>query len=338
MNINRNLILFTMALSAIALVGCGGGSSNSSGGDVDDGVDDDTPVETEAVDITDAIFTKTDGSCAEYVENYEATVQDEQNSIFYDASIVVTLNGTNCTLAANGIPNHDFNDSSANFASDISEMDRTFTVSSEPSLATTATELSQNYWDAVMLNGVVLDLLSAGCYDPDSANADSLGNTAIGCSSDDPFLLDPLGPDYRFGADEHNAHTQPDGTYHYHGNPNAMFDDSPGLNGSPVIGFAADGFPVYGSYFLDTDNAVRKAISGYELKDGTRAGTGTPDATGPGGSYDGTYISDYEFTDAGDLDECNGMTVGGQYAYYVTESYPWVLNCLSGTVDESFRK
>ena len=51
----------------------------------------------------------------------------------------------------------------------------------------------------------------------------------------------------------------------------------------------------------------------------------------PGGSYDGTYIQDYEFNqtklDAGtcDLDECNGMTIDGTYGYYVTDSYPWVL-------------
>ena len=45
-----------------------------------------------------------------------------------------------------------------------------------------------------------------------------------------------------------------------------MFDGNPGINGSPVIGFAADGFPIYGSYFLDpSSNQVRKAISGYTL-------------------------------------------------------------------------
>ena len=102
-----------------------------------------------------------------------------------------------------------------------------------------------------------------------------------------------------------------------------------------ALWFAADGFPVYGSYFLDPDSgSVRKAVSGYTLKEGTRPES----ATDPGGAYDGTYVDDYEFTDAGDLDACNGMTVDGQYGYYVTEGYPWIINCFTGTPDPSFSK
>lgn len=186
-----------------------------------------------------------------------------------------------------------------------------------------------------MFNGVPLDLLSAGCYRPNHPMADADGNVPIGCSTNDPWLLDPLGTTSRFGADQHNAHTQPDGFYHYHGNPQAMFDDYPGPLGSPVIGFAADGFPIYGSHFYDQDTgSERKALSGYTLKSGTR-----PDsATDLGGSYDGTYVDDWEYTASGDLDECNGMAVNGQYGYNVTDSYPWVMGCLSGVADGSFDK
>ncbi|MEM9473608.1 MAG: YHYH protein, partial [Pseudomonadota bacterium] len=63
---------------------------------------------------------------------------------------------------------------------------------------------------------------------------------------------------------------------------------------------------------------------------------GPPD--GPGGMPDGTYLEDYEFTGEGDLDRCNGMTVNGQYGYYVTTTYPWVLNCFVGKPDASFNK
>ena len=103
-----------------------------------------------------------------------------------------------------------------------------------------------------------------------------------------------------------------------------------------MIGFAADGFPIYGSYFLDpATSTVRKAISGYTLKAGSR---GTQSNTNPGGNYDGTYIDDYDYTAAGDLDACNGMSVGGQYGYYVTDGYPWVLKCYVGFADSSFAK
>ena len=63
-----------------------------------------------------------------------------------------------------------------------------------------------------------------------------------------------------FGTDSHNAHTQPDGAYHYHGDPVAMYDTS-GETASGVIGFAADGFPIFGPY-IDEDG-IRKVQSGY---------------------------------------------------------------------------
>ena len=183
---------------------------------------------------------------------------------------------------------------------------------------------------------MVLDILSAGCYKPNGAGADASGNVKIGCNTNSSWLLDPMSPTNSFGADMHSAHTQPNGLYHYHANPNAMFDDNPGPAGSPVIGFAADGFPIYGSYFLDQDTgAVRKAESGYTLIPGSRGVTST---TNPGGLHDGTYNDDWQYTDAGDLDECNGMTVDNQYGYYVTATYPWVIKCFSGSPDSSFNK
>jgi len=113
-----------------------------------------------------------------------------------------------------------------------------------------------------------------------------------------------------------------------------MFSDSGTAGVSPVIGFAADGFPIHGSWFFDeASKTIRKAVSGYTLRQGTRNSN-----PGPGGTYNGWYIDDYEFTNAGDLDACNGMTVDGQYGYYVTDSYPWVLGCLAGTPDASFDK
>ncbi len=287
-------------------------------------------------DITDEIFTKTTSDCTEYADKYASLVTDIQRNARFQGSVTIVTFLEDCTISVNGIPNHDFNDESANFANQVDDINRTFTITRTPEIAAEPTALSQQYFDAVMLNGVVVDMLSAGCYRPNAAQADKDGNVPVGCTPNDPWLVDPLGSDSKFGADANNAHTQPDGTYHYHGNPMAMFDDEPGPNGSPVIGFAADGFPIYGSYFLDPQtNEVRKAISGYTLKEGNRPG---PDDNNPGGSYNGLYVDDYEFTNAGDLDACNGMTVNGQYGYYVTDSYPWIIGCHSGTPDPSFQK
>jgi len=179
-----------------------------------------------------------------------------------------------------------------------------------------------------------------------------LGREKIGCGGqygDHPWRYDPMSPLNTFGTDAHNAHVQPTGAYHYHGNPMAMFnqDCSQESSPSPVIGFAADGFPVYGACFRDQETGeIRKVLSGYELKDngGPRQpvfGYQTPQ-TGNGGiasnNYDGQFRGDYEYTAVGDLDECNGMSVDGQYGYYVTDTFPWLLNCLRGTPHSSFRK
>ena len=161
----------------------------------------------------------------------------------YQADMTVSDDGSFCTLSSDGIPNHNFNETGS-FATNVAEVQRSFNISCNAAESIASTNLNQSLYDAVMLNGVVLDLLSAGCYRPTDPSADSDGNIAVGCSDNDDWLLDPLGTEGKFGADSHNAHTQHDGTYYYQGNPNALFDDNPGANGSPVIGFAADGFPV----------------------------------------------------------------------------------------------
>jgi hypothetical protein len=320
-------------VGSMLALGCGSSSGEAQGGDTVPPVITDPPADT--VDISNAIFEKTTADCTEYVEAYSASVLDITRGLGFDSGIEITADNAQCVLSSNNIPNHDFNDNTANFRNQVAEIDRVFSIPGSPALAVTNTPLAQQSWDAVMLNGVVLDLLSAGCYRPSDPSADANGNVAIGCNVNDAWLMDPLGTEGRFGTDQHNAHTQPDGTYHYHGDPNAMFDDNPGPDGSPVVGFASDGFPIYGSYFADINSGlVRAANSGYQLKQGTRPSS----ATDPGGAYDGTYIDDYEFTGIGDLDVCNGMTVNGQYAYYITDDYPWVLGCHSGTPDNSFRK
>ncbi len=290
----------------------------------------------QTIDITGAIFNERRADCAVYDNSYLSSVTDQNRDLGFQGAVAISSDNNNCTIATNSIPNHDFNDSSANFHNEVKAIPASYTVSRSPTLAAKKTALSQRLNNGVMLNGVVLDILSAGCYQPDGRRVDANGNVKSGCRTNDGWLLDPRSSNSGFGEDQYNGHPQPNGMYHYHGNPNAMFDDNPGTEGSPLIGFAADGFPIYGSYFLDAEtDTVRKAASGYTLKQGSR---GTKSNSNPGGLHDGTYIDDWEFTDIGDLDECNGMTVDGQYGYYVTDSYPWVIKCFSGTPDDSFKK
>lgn len=295
-------------------------------------------------DITDIALTSQAGSCADYVGEYASNVSDIKRNMTFNGSIHITVNGSKCSLSVNEIPNHDFNDQSASFATNVSSQSGSYQVDVTPQMENDVTEVTLGTRNAIFLNGVMVDLLAAACYD---VGNEPLGQEKVGCGPDqinNPWRYDPMSNLNSFGTDQHNAHTQPDGTYHYHGNPLALFDTECESNAqeSPVIGFAADGYPIFGPC-INVNGAVREANSSFTLKSGTRQsinGYTTP-VSGTGdinsNTYDGQFRGDYEYTaGAGDLDECNGMTVNGQYGYYITNAFPWVLNCFKGTPDASF--
>ena len=140
------------------------------------------------------------------------------------------------------------------------------------------------------------------------------------------------------------------GNYHHHQNPSA-FDldlnvvsticnlyDADGLYAidstqhSPLIGFAYDGFPIYGAYgYVNTDGTggIVRIKSSYQLK--TTRGTGmVPSVT----TWPlGTFREDYEYIDHSGqsdyLDEHNGR-------FCVTPEYPNGIYCYFATVDENW--
>ena len=285
-------------------------------------------------DITNEILSGRSADCADYAGAYTASVEDISRQKRFTGKVEIKVEGDACVLTSNGIPNHDFNGPTARFANEVRELPTTFRFPRNPKKSDTPTRLTQRSYNAILLNGAPVDLLSAGCYRPTGRRPDKNGNVLIGCRDNDPWLLDPPGYTGFFGVDQHNGHPQPDGRYHYHANPNALFLDHDLDKPSPVIGFAADGFPIYGTMFRDSEGKIRPARPGYQLKSEPRPAP----PKGPGGTPDGTYIEDYEFTGNGDLDRCNGMSVDGQYGYYVTTSYPWIMACLSGSPDPSFNK
>ena len=107
-----------------------------------------------------------------------------------------------------------------------------------------------------------------------------------------------------------------------------------GSGHSPILGWAFDGYPIYGPYGyakLDGNGDVVRLASSYQLKQGTRP-------SGPGGAYDGSYIEDYEYVaGSGSLDEHNGRFAitpeypEGTYYYVVTidangdAAYPYTI-------------
>ena len=294
--------------------------------------------------ITNALASSRSGDCTTFANNYFSEVTDLVSGNTFSGDVTISVSGGKCVFNTNAIPNHDMGEDGS-FRTPISEQSLTYEVTTSPVKAATPTT---NIWKAsvFLLNGGAVDILPAACYD---VGDEALGREMIGCGDDlidHPWRYDAMSPLNSFGTDIHNAHVQPDGMYHYHATPNAIFesDCSEVSSASPVIGFAADGFPVYGSCISD-NGSFRNAQSSYQLKDGggprqTVSGYTTP--TGGTGAiassdYDGQFRGDWEYVaGSGDLDECNGGTVDGQYGYYITDAFPWVLACYSGTPDASF--
>lgn len=279
-----------------------------------------------ALDIADALLTSRSGNCQDYVSGYRSDALDVNASMLFEGDLVISVVANKCVFTTNLIPNHSFNDGAQSFTNPVSAQDDVYSVTTTPTPAANPTGLTLTMDNAVLLNGAKVDLLAAACF--------GVGDGRVGCNDiNQPWRFDPMFAANNFRVDSHNAHSQPDGSYHYHGTPNALFSNTPEAE-SPVIGFAADGYPIFGSFF-DDGAGIREAQSSYQLRSGAR-----PSGPGdPGGMYDGTYRDDYEFVSgSGDLDACNGMVRNGVYGYYVTQRFPYVLGCFTGTPDSSFNK
>ena len=279
------------------------------------------------IDITNSLLTNRSGNCADYVESYQSSVMDVNNSSVFNGSLQISVANGKCVFQTNNIPNHDFNDGSQAFPNNVSAQNNVFTITATPTMASNVTPITLATDNAILLNGVKVDLLAAACY--------GVGDGKIGCNDiNQAWRYDPMFSANGFKVDSHNAHSQPDGSYHYHGKPNALYLDNNASSASPVVGFAADGYPIFGPYIND-NGTIRKAFASFKLKSGSR-----PSGSGdPGGNYDGTYRDDYVYEAGyGDLDECNGMTVNGVYGYYITDGFPYILTCFKGTPDSSFNK
>jgi hypothetical protein len=290
---------------------------------------------TEVKDITNKKLDKRGASCLEYLGSYSSSSKDVKRGVSFKGSLTITRDQNKCVFTSNSIPNHDFNDGSKEFVNAVREVTETYEIPAEPQLVLNPAWLTTSYDNGILLNGVKLDLLSAACY---CVGDEPLGQEQIGCLTMAwGWRYDPMSPKNSFGADTHNAHAQPDGAYHYHGSPHALFEETKPQGESPVIGFAADGFPIYGPY-IKKNGELRKVKSSYALREGARKPIPNQRCF-PGGVYDGRFREDYVFIpNLGDLDECNGMMRDGKYGYYVTDGYPYVMACFKGTPDGSFRK
>jgi hypothetical protein len=129
------------------------------------------------------------------------------------------------------------------------------------------------------------------------------------------------------------GHSNPSGTYHHHVKPTPLYSSSSSTH-SGIIGYAFDGYPIYGPYAYTNVNgtgAIKRMATSWKTRSITDRTTlpdgSTASSSGPtiASQSLGKYFEDYEYVSGyGDLDRYNGRFCitpeypSGTYAYFVT--------------------
>ncbi|HXP49122.1 MAG TPA: YHYH protein [Bacteroidia bacterium] len=133
------------------------------------------------------------------------------------------------------------------------------------------------------------------------------------------------------------GHPDQSGCYHHHVSPTCLYNDKDSTNHSPIIGYAFDGYPIYGAYGYKNVNGtggIKRMTSSYQLRKMVNRDTLPNGTVLSSGSYGpavsttyplGDFMEDYTYTaGSGDLDSHNGRFCvtpdypAGTYAYFVT--------------------
>lgn len=230
------------------------------------------------------------------VEAFPELVAHSANAAWDAPAVEVTCGGGELRVQSNGIPTFEFVSITPN---GLNEQTHDWTISTSPAVAGASSEIP-------LLGVIGFTVTGLSIFGPNEA------------AQPDPYG-DPV---YNSIVDQCLGHTAMGGTYHNHAllaECIVASQDDPSA-ASPLLGFAADGFPIYGPRGC-TDAECAEVVtfeSGWVQ-------TGDPS----------TYAWDnhvYEGAGANDLDPCNGR-VGpdGTYRYHATETFPYILGCYAGT-------
>lgn len=285
-------------------------------------------------DLDNESSASTEGVECDYVNNsYNASTSVQLNS-----EAEWSCSSTERMLTANGVPDHEVgefpNEGNPN---SISEQVVSASFTMLPTETGQATELGGPAGvTGYILNGVKIDASTAGSCNEAGDECSLIDNSGS-------WSIEALTQDYfNFGTDDNNAHVQPGGEYHYHGMPEGFVELQGGDSSTmTLIGWAADGFPIYARYgYSDPEDATSDivAMSGsYQLISDVPSNRPSTDTYALG-----TFRQDWEYVEgSGDLDECNGRFgvtpdfPSGIYHYFATDSYPYLQRCVTGEVDSA---
>ena len=236
-----------------------------------------------------------------------------------DSTVAFSCSGTERTITGNSIPDH----ATGTFA-DIVTVEAIYTHTTTPTF--TREEDEAIAVPGVVRNGIRLEPGTGESY----RGSGEWNYEAIGGALDQ-------------GLDSSNGHLDASGIYHYHGMPEGYLDLTNINDGLDMIlvGWAEDGFPIYGRYGK-SDSGVKVMQSSYELLDEdylyNTLNRPTSDSQRDFDSLPlGTFTEDWAYVaGSGDLDQCNGrygstpQFPNGVYHYYITDQFPYIQRCLKG--------
>lgn len=279
-----------------------------------------------------------------------STVTQVADNISKSFQFSWSCTATTRNIVSNGIPNHTVGTfPNPNNPNTIAP----YSVNQSGPLAPTLDSVRPVPIVGYALNGVKLDPNTGGGCQNNATSAATQGPGTPSAATQCTFLgggdwsLEAIvpGSPFDFGADFNNAHVQPTGEYHYHGAPTGVFKALGGTestsvgNKMQIIGWAADGFPIYYKYgytvATDATSALKKLAGNYKPNSAATLSSLRPTAS----VFPlGTFRQDWAYSagNGGDLDECNGRTgvtpefPKGTYYYVATESYPYLQRCVRG--------
>ncbi|WP_205470446.1 YHYH protein [Breoghania sp. L-A4] len=181
-----------------------------------------------------------------------------------EAAATITVRGNTRVISANGLPDHKTGRfPNRNNPNSIRRQNYQFTVPARPRKSGRTTQLVRQPF-GVALNGVLFDPGTAEFWNNDPRSG---------------WNYEAIGGPLNLGLDRNNAHVQPNGAYHYHGIPVGLLAHYSSASAPVLVGYAADGFPIYGPYgYANPDRPSGKLVklrSSYRLK-------GAPAAAGRG--------------------------------------------------------
>ncbi len=261
---------------------------------------------------------------------------DSTNAVCFETTVNTRI------IFTNNIPNHAYGPFGG--PNSIEGQDFEYSMCLFPTLNTVTTPLSEDSTSQSCGGGIVFGISHQGVlYSPFARLYWVNPNTQ---QENKNFEIEA---EFTLNMDLNGGHVNNLSRYHYHNVPTDYLTNDLGLNGSshsPILGYAADGFPIYYKYLYTNSMDSMSGISGfqsdYQLKTGNRTGNGI---TAPNGAYDGTYIQDYEQVPTqSELDECGGRFgitpeyPGGTYYYVLTDNWPYIPRCLKGRfIDNTFK-